>query len=264
MFTKAFGLKSHPFEENISTEKAVHDKRFFHALGRLDYFAEHGQIALLTGSTGVGKTLLLSCFLETLPTHLYQPINPSISSVEPPAMLRMIASALGEKPSLGKDRLFRQIINKTQSSGRITLIIVDDAHLLSEATLIDLRLLISSCQKNNSAPIKLFLSGQSSLSKQLTHSSLADLLNRVNIRCSLPALNQKQSINYMNYRLKHAGGAASLFDEPAKALIHDHTGGIPRGINNLATTCLLHAASQGVKTIGQAQVIESANELRII
>jgi len=50
----------------------------------------------------------------------------------------------------------------------------------------------------------------------------------------------------------------------AKHLIHDHTGGIPRQINNLATTCLIHAASKDLKRIGEALVVEAAAELRLL
>ena len=84
------------------------------------------------------------------------------------------------------------------------------------------------------------------------------------MRCSLRALTQQQSVHYINNRLSTCGGDESLFDDQAKALIHEHTGGIPRSINNLATTCLIHAASKGLKTINETQVIEAAGELRLI
>jgi len=263
MFTKQFHLDSHPFEEYISHKHILRDERFIQATNRLDFFKQSGQVALLTGPTGVGKSLLLDCFLETLPPHRYQTLRPPISSVESPAMFRMIVTGLGEPPSVGKDRLFRQIINKAHTSGRTILIVIDDAHLLGEKTFVDLRLLLSARTKNTQA-IKLLLCGQPDLSKQLTRSSLADLLNRVNVRSSLRGLNRDQTINYINHRLKCSGGSEELFDEQAKTLIHEHTGGVPRGINNLATTCLIHATSKEIKQITTAMVLEAAGELRLI
>ena len=58
--------------------------------------------------------------------------------------------------------------------------------------------------------------------------------------------------------------AITLFETAAKHLIHEHTGGIPRAINNLATTCLIHAASQQLKRIHEALVVEAASELRLL
>ena len=110
MFAQAFNLNTLPFEEHISTDRTLNDERFTHALNRLEYFAEYGLIALMTGPTGVGKSCLINRFLDALPAHRYQPLYLHISRVESAAMLRMIVAALDEKPSLGKDRLFRQMI----------------------------------------------------------------------------------------------------------------------------------------------------------
>lgn len=263
MFAQAFNLNTLPFEEHISTDRTLNDERFTQALNRLEYFAEYGLIALLTGPTGVGKSCLVNRFLDALPAHRYQPLYLHISRVESAAMLRMIVAALDEKPSLGKDRLFRQILDKTRALEGATLIVIDDAHLLNEGTLTDLRMLVSSPQ-SEPPPIKLLLCGQPSLSKLLGRASLADLLNRICVRYHLRALTKDQTVFYIDQRLKASGGSEQLFEMEAKHLIHDHTGGIPRQINNLATTCLIHAASKQLKRIDETLVVEAAAELRLL
>lgn len=264
MFEQAFKLKTMPFKENLSAEDEILvDKRFTQALNRLEYFAGYGLVALMTGPTGVGKSCLINRFLNSLPAHRYQSLYLHISRVGSAAMLRMIVAALNEKPSLGKDRLFRQILDKTRESERSSVIVVDDAHLLNEGTLTDLRMLISAPQCDPPA-IKLLLCGQPSLSKLLARASLSDLLNRICVRCRLPALRKDQSVCYIDQRLKAAGGSEQLFEIEAKHLIHDHTGGIPRAINNLATTCLIHAASKKIKRINAALVVEAAAELHML
>lgn len=263
MFEQAFNLNTLPFEEHISAERVLVDERFTQALNRLEYFADYGLVALMTGPTGVGKSCLINRFLDALPAHRYQPLYLHISRVESAAMLRMIVAALDERPSLGKDRLFRQILDKTRESERCVVIVIDDAHLLNESTLTDLRMLISAPQQSP-PPIKLLLCGQPSLSNLLARASLADLLNRICVRCRLPALTKDQSVCYIDQRLKSAGGTGQIFDIEAKHLIHDHTGGIPRAINNLATTCLIHGASKDLKRINEALVVEAAAELRML
>ena len=53
---------------------------------------------------------------HALPAHRYQPLYLHISRVDAAAMLRMIVTALGERPSLGRDRLFRQILDRTREA----------------------------------------------------------------------------------------------------------------------------------------------------
>lgn len=263
MFAQAFHLNALPFEEHIDPERILDDERFTQALDRLQYFADHGLVALLSGPTGVGKSCLVKRFLHALPAHRYQPLYLHISRVDAAAMLRMIVTALGERPSLGRDRLFRQILDRTREADRTALLVIDDAHLLNEATLTDLRLLVSA---PSSAPpsLKVLLCGQPLLSKLLARASLADLLNRICVRCSLRPLSKDQTLAYIDRRLKAVGGAEQLFETAAKHLIHEHTGGIPRAINNLATTCLIHAASKQLKRIHEALVVEAAAELRLL
>jgi general secretion pathway protein A len=263
MFTQLFHLTALPFEEHIEANRILDDERFTQALDRLQFFADHGLIALLTGPTGAGKSCLVTRFIHALPAHRYQPLYLPISRVDAAAMLRMIVAALGEKPSLGRDRLFRQILDRTREAERPVVLILDDAHLLNEAILTDLRLLVSAPA---SAPpsLKFLLCGQPSLAKLLARASLADLLNRICVRCSLRALSKEQTVAYIDRRLKSVGGSDQIFESKAKDLIHEHTGGIPRAINNLATTCLIHAASRQLKRIPEAIVVEAANELRLL
>lgn len=263
MFAQPFQLTALPFEEHIAVERILDDERFTQALDRLRYFAEHGLVALLTGPTGAGKSCLIQRFIHTLPAHRYQPLVLHISRVDAAAMLRMIVTALGERPALGRDRLFRQILERSREGDQATVVIVDDAHLLNEATLTDLRLLVSAPTDAPPA-FKVLLCGQPSLAKLLARASLADLLNRICVRCALRPLSKEQTVGYIDRRLQAVGGSEQLFETSAKHLIHEHTGGIPRAINILATTCLIHAASKQLKRIGEVLVVEAAAELRLL
>lgn len=263
MFTDAFQLNALPFEETHRADQTIQDERWVQGLARLEYFAGHGLAALLTGPTGVGKTCLVHRFLDRLPTHSFHPLYLHLSRLDSAAMLRTIAAALGEKPSLGKDRLFRQILDKTRESERTVLLALDEAHLLGETTLTDLRLLLSAPQVRP-AGIKLLLCGQEALSKLLTRASLADLLNRIGVRYHLRPLSKDQTVGYLDRRLAAVGGSDQLFELSAKHLIHDYCAGIPRQINNLATVCLIHAASRQLKRIPEALVADAAAELRLL
>jgi general secretion pathway protein A len=49
----------------------------------------------------------------------------------------------------------------------------------------------------------------------------------------------------------------------AKALIHDYAGGVPRSINNIATACLIHAASQNITAINESIVNDTMAEFKL-
>jgi general secretion pathway protein A len=263
MFYEYYGLSGLPFEERIAPDKMLADARFTAALSRLDYFIQGGMTALLTGPTGVGKSSLLRLFVQKLPANRYQPLYLHLTHVQSTSFLRTLVTALDEKPGLGKDRLFAQILNKTRSSDRITILIIDEAHLLTEEALTDLRLLISTGW-NEEAKLKIVLCGQETLNRLLARHSLADLVNRIAVRYQLFALTTDQTICYIDHRLQTCGGSEKLFDEEAKQQIHDYAGGLPRVINNLATVCLIQGAAKKQKHISSTIVEEAAAELRLL
>ena len=249
MFYDFYSLSGLPFEERLAPDKLLADERFAKGIERLDYFAHAGLAAILTGPTGVGKSSLLRLFLARLPVNRYQTLLVQQTPMEASSLLRLLVRTLNEKPGFGRDRLFAQILNKAQAADRSTLLLIDEAHLLREAALTDLRLL---------------LCGQDGLLQTLARQSLADLLNRVTVRVHLAPLTKDQTVCYLDHRLKTVGGSDKLFGDDAKARLHDYASGIPRLLNNLATLCLIQGAAKKQKLINVPLVDEAARELRML
>jgi len=112
-------------------------------------------------------------------------------------------------------------------------------------------------------PLKIILSGQETLAVQLKRASLADLVNRINVRYHIKSLTKDQTVAYIDHRLKCAGATDRLMTSDAKALIHDYAGGVPRSINNIATACLIHAASQNITAINESIVNDTMAEFKL-
>ena len=72
-----------------------------------------------------------------------------------------------------------------------------------------------------------------------------------------------QTSAYIDYRITKAGGKEKIFEPEAKELIHDYTGGVPRQVNNVATSCLINAAARELKIITETLVNETMDEFRL-
>lgn len=262
MFLNYFQMTSHPFAEKPPVEWLLQDSRFQEAMARLTFFQNEGHIALVLGQTGIGKSSLLRCFTRNLPLNRCRILYFSLTTLSPNAILRQIVIELGEVPKVGKDRLFRLILERVQKSDSEIFLILDEAHLLSSQSLTDLRLLSSSGMETQ-LPLRIILCAQESFATLLKQSLHADIVHRIAVRCRLSALSRDQTIAYIDHRMRLAGGSDKTFDAEAKALIHDYSGGIPRQINNIATACLIHAASRNLQIIGEALVNETMAEFML-
>ena len=262
MFLNHFHMAQHPFAEKPPADWILCDSRFQEALARLTFFQNQGHIALLIGQTGVGKSSLLRCFTQNLPLNRYQIIYLSLTSVSPNALLRQIVIELGESPKIGKDRLFHLIVDKIRKSDAEIFLILDEAHLICSQSLTDLRLL-SSSGIDSQLPLKLILCAQQSLAVTLKQSVHADIVNRISIRCRLLPLSKDQTAAYINHRIHLAGGSDKTFDADARSIIHDYSGGIPRLINNIATACLINAASKNSQIIDDTLVNNTMSEFHL-
>lgn len=262
MYLQHFQLKYQPFSEHTTVGSLWSDKRMEEGLARLDYLLEHGELGLVTGPSGVGKSALLKRFLSGMTPQQCETVYCHLTHLPSAGLLKMIVNQLGEVPRRGKERLYEQIQERAQRVEGTLLLVFDEAHLLNTEALTDLRLLISSALAVEPL-LKILLVGQEPLRNTLKRGQHADLSNRISVRYQLRAFTKDQTARYLDYQIGHAGGDAKTFDESVKALIHDYTGGIPRSINNFATACLLQAASKKLGRIDDDVFHQAAGEFQM-
>ena len=245
MYTKHFGLNEKPFSIAPDPLYLFMSRRHRDALAHLQYgISSDGGFVLLTGEVGAGKTTLCRSLLEKLPENVVVAyvLSPKLSVIE---LLETICDELRiarpEPVSIKNlvDRLNRFLL-VSNSRGRKTVLIIDEAQNLSTDVLEQLRLL-TNLETNRYKLLQVVLLGQPELLKILNRPEMRQLSQRVTARWHLGALEKEDIGTYVRHRLKIAGCERPLFDEHLFKRLWQLTGGIPRLINLICDRALLGA-----------------------
>ena len=260
MICDHYNLTSHPFDEHTDPQRCVCDYRTENGLKKLNIFQTLGPIGVLIGRTGIGKTMLIrKWMMEISLAKDYQCFYIHLTNPKPVGLLRQIVSIIGEKPKMGKDRMMKQIIDFSYHQRRAVILIIDEAHLLSEESLIDFRML--TCSIDTRDNVRVLLVGQDPLKSTLRRECLRDLKERVCISFQLKPMDELQTNRYIDERMDNAGGKKSTFDDSARQLLFYHSQGVPRRVNHYATKCLLIAMDNGQKKVDEKTARESLKEI---
>jgi general secretion pathway protein A len=259
-YMEFFKLRSQPFSEHSPSELLWNDTRMEEALARLQHLVQSGLLGLVTGASGLGKSALLKRFIADQSPQHCTPIYCHLAHLPSNGLLKVVLTQLGEIPRRGKDKLYSQLMDRARRVEGTLLLIFDEAHLLSGEALVDLRLLVSSAIEQG-PPMKILLCGQDHLRQTLKRSEYTDIVNRISIRYQLRPLTKEQTRRYIDFQMKEHGGDVKVFDDGAKDLIHDFTGGNLRGINNASIVCLMGATGRGQLRIDEEMFRTVSNEL---
>ncbi len=212
---------------------------------------EERSLLLLTGQAGVGKTTALRAFTNELPTNKYQIIYVG-QDQEGVNLSRRLASALGIPPQRSKAHTWllisQNLSDNLREQGKEVVLVVDEAHLLENNTLQEIRLL-TNAEFDRTSPIILFMVGQLSLRTRLKMAGQEALNQRLRFRYALEGLTEEETGDYIRHRIHITGGDEDIFADDAIRTIFLASQGIPREINNLCTVALMQAETLGVQRI---------------
>lgn len=259
MFTTHFKMSQQPFQEYPPIEGFFSHEAFSQGAARLTYFASGpSDVALLSADSGLGKSSLIRYFLHHLTAQAFNPVSIPFSGLSRHAFLRSMVSSLGETPAMHKDVLFQQVVKKTASANGPTLFLIDNAHLLCDETLVDLKLLLSANQER--VHIKLIFIANHELKKRFKETQHTSLAQRMSLLCSLSSFDEVLTHQYLDFQMRFAGSNDKVFEDNVKSELQQYTHGCPRLINNLATHCLIGAAIKKVNIIDRTVFQQALNE----
>lgn len=247
-----FGLKRFPFDKNIKPSDALDTEPLKECLARLDYIKRRGGILLLTGDPGVGKTLVLRRYVQSLNENLFKTYYTPLSTLSRSDILYHLNRMLGLPHRLSKSAVYSQIqktlLESKEQLGKTVLLIIDEAHLLQTGPLEELRLL-TNFKMDSYDPFILVLSGQSDLRRVMEFAVMEPFNQRIAIRYHMPGLSPDQSKLYVIHHLKLAGAKEPILDEKALEAVHEISFGIPRKIGAVTEQALTYAMFDHKRTV---------------
>ena len=253
MYTKYFGLKEKPF--NLTPDPkflflgASHKESYAQLLYSIK---EHIGFLALVGEVGTGKTTICRSFLGQLPETCSVAFifNPNLDDIE---LLKSFNKELGIEYRLAskkalQDVLYAYLLERRKAGGQVILV-VDEAQNLSPSVLEQVRLL-SNLETETEKLLQIILVGQPELGLLLDNESLRQLKQRVSVWSRLYPLDYEETVQYVNHRLKVAGGLRlDPFNQGALKEIYRFSRGIPRLVNVVCDRALLAAYASGHKQI---------------
>ena len=267
MYERFFGVQKAPFKLTPDPEFFYLTPQYQEALAGLAYaiLARKGFV-VLTGNAGAGKTTVVRRIMHSLPAERVPSsviVHPTLSPAE---FLEATLLDFGftDIPASKPQRIaaLQSFLWKGHEQGRISALIVDEAHKLSLEVLEEIRLL-GNFESADEKLLQVALVGQSELDDVLDHQCLRQLKQRIALRLSIDPLSAADTEKYIAYRWRKASGDTAPFT--AESLVHISLAsqGVPRVINVICDNALTRAFGEGSALVEVQHVHGACRDLHL-
>jgi type II secretory pathway predicted ATPase ExeA len=225
----SLNLSHNPFTLATSREGFYQTESTRRILDELSHGIETRKgVMVLIGEVGVGKTSLslqILSALEEKNISFAWVFNTVFTKEE---LFRAIVDDFGlscerDASLLEYQNQLHRFFLERYEAGRTCVIVVDEAHNLSDESLESLRML-TNFESGGQKLVQVLLIGQPELGMKLNRPHMRQLRSRVAIFLSLPQLDREELVGYVNYKLAEAGSQIRLEGKGA-ALLWEATRG---------------------------------------
>ncbi len=253
MYTQKYELNHRPFENTPDPQFLYLSKIHREVLSSLIYGIQSSKgFILVSGDIGTGKTTLIHALLKEVGDS-----NIVVHIINPRTSFNEILSNLASKLDIGAQKInnprlidnIREKLKVLDNEDKRVVIIIDEAHLLSETSLEDIRIL-SNIETEKRKLIQIVLVGQNEIHNLLNKKSQKPLKQRIVLNRTLSAFNKKGCFEYIEHRLNIAGAQTLIFNQQALNKIWKKSKGIPRLINQICDNALLIGFALDKNVIG--------------
>lgn len=261
-----FNYREHPFADTYRLKEPYlgkQDTRFLRTAMSLIYT---GKSFTLAGPSGAGKSTLVRYVLSQLDSNCYRPALVHYGGLMRNGLLKAIADVLGVDTN-GRTvplliKLQKQIVQMaSENRGMFPVFVIDDAHLMEKESLMDICSLMFNPHRETVAA-SFILVGDETLEKKLQLQIMAPVRTRLTGNFNLSALDDRECIEFIKFRLSNAKAPDALFDVDALSLIASHCRGNRRQIMNMGTMLLAEAFYRQERTIS-AELIHTCDQILI-
>lgn len=268
MYKEFFGLNDLPFTLSPDPQYIVFTPSYNEVLASLYYGLENAKgLIVLVGEVGTGKTTALRWILRRMDSSVLAAyvFNPRLSIDE---FYHHVSEMLDITNWNNKAELLSEmgrVLADRHKRGLRTVLIIDEAHDLSDDVMEEIRLLMNF-ESDNSKHLQIVLTGQTELRSRLNQPNLRQLKQRVALRCQMNVFPTAEEVErYITERLLIAGAEQpNLFTPEAIDLIYQCSEGIPRQINNICDNAMLTAYAMGEEAINRHVIEKVADNLDLL
>ena len=203
-----YGFTRTPFGKDLAPSMLCRYPAHAEAVARITWCARERALGVITGEVGAGKTVAaraaIAALDQTRHTLLYLP-DPTTGTR---GIHHHVVTSLGGRPAHGSAELAAQaaalIAAEQGERGRLPLLVIDEAHLLSHTQLEAVRLLTNS-EMDAASPLACLLIGQPTLRRMIRLGVMAALEQRVGLKYAMPAMTAEQTAGDITHHLQLAG-----------------------------------------------------------
>ena len=266
MYLAHYGLKIKPFNISPDPQFLWLGERHREALATLKYgIQENKGFLLLTGDVGTGKTVLINSLIKQIDVKVI------VATIPDPGLgLIDFYNILADEFKMGRGFTqkgeflihFKKFLIKAYGDQKTVLLIIDEAQRLKHELLDEIRVL-SNVDFRGSKLISIFLVGQSELREMLLEERNRPFRQRISVNHNIEPLNEKETVAFIEHRLKVAGATRRYFTADAMREVHAFSNGFPRLINVMCDHALMSGYSAGITMIDGGIIKGCAKELQI-
>lgn len=243
-----FGLTKIPFSKYMWASQMYDSASQRELRYGLEMWIEVKGLALVTGPTGVGKSITLRRFTKDLDESRYTVFDIAALPSTVHGFLRLFARRLGLAMRQHTADLFdavqKQLTSHEQDRGTHPVVIIDDAEGLTPQ-IADVLRRLTIYDLDSEDKFSLLVSGIEDLLDVLHLHILEPMRSRFSFAQTLRPFGLEDTQNYIRFHLERADGDKNLFSDDAVKKIFQASKGKPRTINQLAIQALISAAVQG-------------------